>query len=76
MSVKIEKYIYRNRVEDNFYMIKVFKEEEEIVRVKEEISKDLEKWETIKIHYNKRNLKETFLEIMEKNTLPIYDIIK
>lgn len=76
MSVKIEKYIYRNRVEDNFYMIKVFKEEEKIVRVKEEISKDLEKWETIKIHYNKRNLKETFLEIMEKNTLPIYDIIK
>lgn len=76
MSVKIEKYIYRNRVEDNFYMIKVFKEEEKIVRVKEEIGKDLEKWETIKIHYNKRNLKETFLEIMEKNTLPIYDIIK
>ena len=76
MSVKIEKYIYRNRVEDSFYMIKVFKEEERIVRVKEEISKDLEKWKTIKIHYNKRNLKETFLKIMEKNTLPIYNIIK
>ena len=43
MSVKIEKYIYRNRVEDNFYMIKVFKEEERIVRVKEEISKDIAK---------------------------------